>query len=276
MSKPLQIISVRDIAKTASTCSSISAISTSFVDCSSLTHSVVTTVEEISIRQGESFSRADKSIAKNNTSFAVPKVFVKDLNIDYSSVLGSGTFGTVCKGNWAGSEVAIKAISINKRSHKAMLRMVVKEIEISSKLRHPNIIQFLAIARGETTIYLVHEYINECNMEDAIFCAEKKLEMGITQQDKLFIMRQVVQSLPYMHALVPIVLHNDIKPGNVMIKKVVYAQSYVTWILVEYNWLVQLQQLQLALHVDRRVTLHQNVYYGSQNLPQPQLFGHWV
>jgi hypothetical protein len=100
--------------------------------------------------------------------------------------------------------------------------------------------------------------------------------MGITQQDKLFIMRQVVQSLPYMHALVPIVLHNDIKPGNVMIKKVVYAQSYVTWILVEYNWLVQLQQLQLALHVDRRVTLHQNVYYGSQNLPQPQLFGHWV
>jgi hypothetical protein len=44
-------------------------------------------------------------------AFAVQEVFVKDLNIDYSSVLGSGTFGTVCKGNWAGSEVAIKAIS---------------------------------------------------------------------------------------------------------------------------------------------------------------------
>jgi hypothetical protein len=38
--------------------------------------------------------------SENNTSLAVPKVFVKDLNIDYSSVLGSGTFGTVCKGNW--------------------------------------------------------------------------------------------------------------------------------------------------------------------------------
>jgi hypothetical protein len=50
---------------------------------SSLTHSVVTTVEEISI-QGERFSRADKSIAENNTSLAVPKVFVKDLNIDFT------------------------------------------------------------------------------------------------------------------------------------------------------------------------------------------------
>jgi hypothetical protein len=95
---------------------SISAVSTSFVDCSSLASSVVTTVEDISVRQGESFSIEDKSIAKNNPSFAVQEVFVKDLNIDYSSVLGSGTFGTVYKGNWAGSEVAIKAISINNRS----------------------------------------------------------------------------------------------------------------------------------------------------------------
>jgi len=100
-----------------------------------------------------------------------------------------------------------------------MLRIVDKEIEISSKLRHPNFIQFLAVAPGENTIYLFHEYINGCNMEDAIFCAEKKLDIGITQQDKLFIMRQVVQALAYMHALVPIVLHNDKKLGNVMIKK---------------------------------------------------------
>jgi hypothetical protein len=219
MSKPLQIISVRDIAKTASTCGSISAVSTSFVDCSSLTSSVVTTVEDISVRQGESFSIEDKSIAKNNPSFAVPEVFVKDLNIDYSSVLGSGTFGTVYKGNWAGSKVAIKAISINNRLQKAMLRIVDKEIEISSKLRYPNIIQFLTVARRETTIHLVHEYINGCNMEDVIFCEEKKLEMTFTQHDKLFIMRQAVQAVAYMHALVPIVLHNDLQPGNVMIKK---------------------------------------------------------
>jgi serine/threonine protein kinase len=32
-------------------------------------------------------------------------------------------------------------------------------------------------------------------------------------------MRQAVQAVAYMHALVPIVLHNDLKPGNVMIEK---------------------------------------------------------
>ena len=56
-------------------------------------------------------------------------------------------------------------------------------------------------------------------MEDVIFCEEKKLEMTFTQHDKLFIMRQAVQAVAYMHALVPIVLHNNLKPGNVMIKK---------------------------------------------------------
>jgi argininosuccinate synthase len=30
-------------------------------------------------------------------------------------------------------------------------------------------------------------------------------------------MRQAVQAVAYMHALVPIVLHNDLKPGNVIV-----------------------------------------------------------
>ncbi|CAG2238710.1 unnamed protein product [Mytilus edulis] len=105
-----------------------------------------------------------------------------------------GAFGTVYKGKWTGLEVAIKAIPITKRARNAMLRTVEKEININSKLRHPNIIQFLAVARTDNTIYLVHEFIMGCNMEDAIFSAATKLDMDIKAKDKLYIMKQVVQA----------------------------------------------------------------------------------
>ena len=174
-------------------------------------------VQSTSMEKG--FPRDDKIIATNRPAFAVPEVFVKDLNINYSSVVGRGAFGTVYKGKWTGLEVAIKAIPITKRARNAMLRTVEKEININSKLRHPNIIQFLAVARTDNTIYLVHEFIMGCNMEDAIFSAATKLDMDIKAKDKLYIMKQVVQAVSYRHSLEPVVLHHDIKPGNILIRK---------------------------------------------------------
>ncbi|CAC5359735.1 unnamed protein product [Mytilus coruscus] len=148
-----------------------------------------------------------------------PSGYSEDLNIDYSSIEGRGAFGTVYKGKWTGLEVAVKAIPIKKRAKTAMLRTVEKEININSKLRHPNIIQFLAVARVDTTIYLVHKFIMGCNMEDAIFSEETKLDMDIKAMDKPHIMKQVVQAVSYMHSLEPVVLYHDIKPGNILIRK---------------------------------------------------------
>ncbi|CAC5373987.1 unnamed protein product [Mytilus coruscus] len=154
-----------------------------------------------------------------NSALQSTKVIIEDLNIDYSSIVGRGAFGTVYKGKWTGLEFAVKAIPIKKRAKTAMLRTVEKEININSKLRHPNIIQFLTVARVDTTVYLVHEFIMGCNMEDAIFSEETKLDMDIKARDKPHIMKQVVQAVSYMHSLEPVVLHHDIIPGNILIRK---------------------------------------------------------
>ncbi|CAC5382644.1 unnamed protein product [Mytilus coruscus] len=154
-----------------------------------------------------------------NSALQSTKIIVEDLNIDYSSIVGRITFGTVYKGKWTGLEVAVKAIPIKKRAKTAMLRTVEKEINKNSKLRHPNIIQFLAVARADTTIYLVHEFIMGCNMEDVIFSEKTKLDIDIKDRDKPHIMKQVVQAVSYMHSLEPVVLHHDIKPGNILIRK---------------------------------------------------------
>ena len=117
-----------------------------------------------------SFNRSD--------TFAVPEISISDLGIDKSTQLGTGTFVTVYKGTWVGSTVAVKMIPVLPRSRKHMLKSIEKETRINTKLRHPNIIQFLAYAKGEKAVCLVHEFIEGSNMEDAIFDTAKK-QLGI-------------------------------------------------------------------------------------------------
>ena len=149
----------------------------------------------------------------------MPEISISDLGIDKSTQLGTGTFGTVYKGTWVGSPVAVKMIPVLPRSRKHMLKSIEKEIRINTKLRHPNIIQFLAYTKGEKAVCLVHEFIEGSNMEDAIFDTAKKQQLGIQPHHKLFIAQQVMQGMAYMHALRPVIVHQDIKPGNILIQK---------------------------------------------------------
>jgi len=213
MSKPIHVLSVEQADRIPSTRGILMDVTPS------TSTSIAVNERETNNGQSREEQSCQHLSAMGQPCFAVPEVDVKDINIDYSAKLGSGAFGVVYKGNWTGSDVAVKSLAINKRTKKAMLRLVEQEITVSSKLRHPNIVQFMAVARTATDVYLVHEFINGCNMEDAIFDAATKLDMAITPDRKLFIVRQCVLGVSYLHALVPKVLHQDIKPSNVLIKK---------------------------------------------------------
>jgi serine/threonine protein kinase len=97
--------------------------------------------------------------------------------------------------------------------------MIEREILVNTKLRHPNIVQFLATAKCTSAVYLVSEFIQGSNMDDAIFDPIKKMAMGIKPEHKIDIIKQVMQGIAYMHSLSPMVLHHDIKPGNILIKE---------------------------------------------------------
>ena len=65
------------------------------------------------------------------------KVILKD-------EIGRGSFGTVYKGLWAGTDVAVKHIKV--RNAKRLQASVESEIKVHSLVRHPNIVQIMAIS----------------------------------------------------------------------------------------------------------------------------------
>ena len=68
--------------------------------------------------------------------------------------LGSGAFGTVHKGSWAGSKVAVKEVSL-KRVSQETKKQILTEVLLHSRVRHPNIVQFMAVAQQPSSIFIV-------------------------------------------------------------------------------------------------------------------------
>ena len=148
---------------------------------------------------------------------------MEELKIDTAHTLGQVAFGTVRRGHWAGSDVAVKTIKISKRGKGQMLRMrmIVSEVGISPRLRQLNIVQFLAVAKEPSAVHLVNEFIDGYNMEEAIFDDNAKRDMAIGRHENVYISRQCMQGVAYMHTIQPI--HQDIIPGNIMVKKGCYT-----------------------------------------------------
>ncbi|CAC5424468.1 unnamed protein product [Mytilus coruscus] len=164
--------------------------------CSHPSPSITTTspnsaLQSTSIEKG--FAKEDKiekKIATNQHAFAVPEVIVKDLNIDYSSIVGRGAFGTVYKGKWTGLEVAVKAIPIKKRAKTAMLRTVEKKIIFTSSYVIRTL--FSSWLLPEPTLQFIScmslSWNAICRM---LFSVKKqKLDMDIKARDKPHIMKQ--------------------------------------------------------------------------------------
>ena len=62
-------------------------------------------------------------------------------------------------------------------------------------------------------------------MEEAIFDDDAKKYMVIGPRDKLYISRQCMEGVAYMHTIQPMIIHREIKPGNIMIKRGCYTSK---------------------------------------------------
>ncbi len=109
----------------------------------------------------------------------------------------------------------------DRRNHKSYERFW-REIEIARSLQHPYILPI--IDYGEFTYekrprpFLVSPYIPEGSLADLIIMGPPWEHWSLQQTSDVIL--QAAESLWYLHTRSPLIVHQDVKPGNFLIRSV--------------------------------------------------------
>ena len=131
--------------------------------------------------------------------------------ISFEKKIGIGACGEVWRGEWAGTSVAIKKILKADISEKD-IEEFSSEILLMSKLRHPNVVQFLG-ACLTPEFCLLTELMERGSLFDVV--AKESLSWG----RKVEMCLDVARGILYLHSRKPPIIHRDIKSLNVLVTK---------------------------------------------------------
>lgn len=129
-------------------------------------------------------------------------------------VIGAGGIGIVYKAysERLGQEVAIKILNPEYTDNSIILNRFLREIEITKKLDHPNIVKGMDSGREDDLYYLVLEYVDGSNL--AVRVAEGK---PLKDKSALAVAVNVTRALYY--AWKKGLTHRDIKPENIILTR---------------------------------------------------------
>ena len=93
------------------------------------------------------------STSANESHATLLVVEKEEIQFSPKDVMGRGSFGVVYRGQWAGTDVAAKHVKV--RNVKRIQSVVQTEVKLHSIVRHPNIVQIMAMSFLKNSIYIV-------------------------------------------------------------------------------------------------------------------------
>ena len=131
-----------------------------------------------------------------------------------AKMLGAGGMGCVYRAEdqKLGIPVAIKVLRDVLRQDPGSVKRLITEAKASIMLSHPNIVRLHNFEDGDTTKFLVMEFVEGETLADRI-AREGKLSEDVVRR----IAGEVCKGLEHAHS--KRVIHRDMKPGNVLLGK---------------------------------------------------------
>ncbi|XP_063380956.1 aurora kinase B-like [Cydia fagiglandana] len=135
-------------------------------------------------------------------------------DFELGSALGRGKFGHVhiAREKKTGFLVAIKTMFKSQIMKSHCEKQILREIEIQSHLKHPNILRLLTWFHDERRIYLVVEFAAGGELYKHLTDAPKKRFPEAKAAKYIY---QVADAVEYCHQ--NHVIHRDIKPENILV-----------------------------------------------------------
>ncbi|KHN26961.1 U-box domain-containing protein 33-like isoform X2 [Glycine soja] len=165
--------------------------------------------EEFRRKQWEASSSAHKLQCFSEFSFQEIKEATSNFNP--SQKIGEGGYGSIFKGILRHAEVAIKMLNRDSTQGPEEFQ---QEVEVLSKLRHPNIITLIGACPESWT--LVYEYLPNGSLEDRLNCKDNS--PPLSWQTRIRIATELCSALIFLHSNKPhSIAHGDLKPANILL-----------------------------------------------------------
>ncbi|XVF64910.1 hypothetical protein PTKIN_Ptkin09bG0204400 [Pterospermum kingtungense] len=130
--------------------------------------------------------------------------------------IGAGSFGTVHRAEWHGSDVAVKVLTVQD-FHDDQLKEFLREVAIMKRVRHPNVVLFMGAVTKRPHLSIVTEYLPRGSLYRLIHrpAAGETLD----QRRRLRMALDVAKGINYLHCLNPPIVHWDLKSPNLLVDK---------------------------------------------------------
>ncbi|XP_024963779.1 serine/threonine-protein kinase CTR1 [Cynara cardunculus var. scolymus] len=130
--------------------------------------------------------------------------------------IGAGSFGTVHRAEWHGSDVAVKVLTVQDFQDD-QLKEFLREVSIMKRVRHPNVVLFMGAVTVRPHFSIVTEYLPR----GSLFRLLHRPAAGeiMDQRRRLRMALDVAKGINYLHCLSPPIVHWDLKSPNLLVDK---------------------------------------------------------
>jgi len=146
--------------------------------------------------------------ASTNNPLVTEAHLIKQEELEFTKILGSGTFGTVFKGIYKSERVAIKVL--NESS--AAKTEFKKEYDVMSTVRSPNLVRFIG-ASLKPKICLVMEYC----VNGSLYHVLNDIKVDLTWELGLKFAYEMMCGLNALHSYQTPIYHRDMKSLNILV-----------------------------------------------------------
>ncbi|XP_050379176.1 serine/threonine-protein kinase CTR1 [Argentina anserina] len=151
----------------------------------------------------------EPSLAMDWLEIAWDELYIKER-------VGAGSFGTVHRAEWNGSDVAVKVLTVQD-FHDDQLREFLREVSIMKRVRHPNVVLFMGAVTKRPHLSIVTEYLPRGSLYRLIHRpASGEL---LNHRRRLRMALDVAKGINYLHCLSPPIVHWDLKSPNLLVDK---------------------------------------------------------
>ncbi|VFQ84451.1 unnamed protein product [Cuscuta campestris] len=128
--------------------------------------------------------------------------------------IGLGSYGEVYRGDWHGTEVAVKKF-LDQDITGESLEEFKSEVRIMKRLRHPNVVLFMGAVTRPPNLSIVTEFLHRGSLYRLIHRPNNQLD----ERRRLRIALDTARGMNYLHNCTPMIVHRDLKSPNLLVDK---------------------------------------------------------